>query len=98
MRRPGSPAALAGPLLDQIPYGPKEIAQQVSDWVTALHLASARSGAEEFIEVHAHRPSLSGIYLMGQRARLHISGEGRGFGPGHFYSQLWCHHPDFPYW
>jgi hypothetical protein len=36
---------------DQIPYGPKEIAQQFSDWVTALHLASARSGAEEFVEV-----------------------------------------------
>ena len=35
---------------DQIPYGPKEIAQQFSDWVTALHLASARSGAEEFVE------------------------------------------------
>ena len=39
------------PLLDQIPYGPKEIAQQFSDWVMALHLAYARSGAEEFVEV-----------------------------------------------
>jgi hypothetical protein len=39
------------PLLDQIPYGPKEIAQQFSDWATALHLVSARSGAEEFVEV-----------------------------------------------
>ena len=38
------------PLLDQIPYGPMEIVQQFSDWVTALHLASARSGAEEFVE------------------------------------------------
>jgi hypothetical protein len=39
------------PLLDQIRYRPKEISQQFSDWVTALHLASARSGAEEFAEV-----------------------------------------------
>ncbi len=39
------------PLLDQLRYGPREIGQQFSDWVTALHLASARSGAEEFVEV-----------------------------------------------
>lgn len=39
------------PLLDQIPYAPIEIGQQFSDWVAALHLASARSGAEEFTEV-----------------------------------------------
>jgi hypothetical protein len=39
------------PLLDQIRYRPKEISQQFSDWVTAPHLASARSGAEEFAEV-----------------------------------------------
>src|SRR5262249_26209524 len=28
-----------------------EIGQLFSDWVTALHLASARSGAEEFVEL-----------------------------------------------
>jgi hypothetical protein len=39
------------PLLDQIPYGPSEIARQFSDWVTALLLASVRSKAEEFAEV-----------------------------------------------
>jgi hypothetical protein len=39
------------PLLDRIPYKPKEIAQQFSDWVTAVHLACARSGTEEFVEV-----------------------------------------------
>ncbi|MDB6157597.1 MAG: putative NTPase family [Gammaproteobacteria bacterium] len=38
-------------LLDQIPYGPKQIALEFSDWVTALHLASARSGADEFVEI-----------------------------------------------
>jgi CRP-like cAMP-binding protein len=39
------------PLFDQLRYGPREISQQFSDWVAALHLASARSGAEEFVEV-----------------------------------------------
>jgi hypothetical protein len=39
------------PMLDRLRYGPKEIAQHFSDWVTALHLASARSGAEEFVSV-----------------------------------------------
>jgi hypothetical protein len=39
------------PLLDQIRYGPMEIGRQFSDWVTAVHLASARSGADEFVEV-----------------------------------------------
>jgi hypothetical protein len=39
------------PLLSQLRYGPREIGQLFSDWVTALHLASARSGAEEFVEV-----------------------------------------------
>jgi hypothetical protein len=39
------------PLLDQLRYGPGEIGQQFRDWVTALHLASARSGVEEFFEV-----------------------------------------------
>jgi hypothetical protein len=38
------------PLLDQL-RGPKEICQQFSDWVIALHLASTRSEAEEFVEV-----------------------------------------------
>jgi hypothetical protein len=39
------------PLLNQLRYGPWEIGQQFSNWVTALHLASARSGVEEFVEV-----------------------------------------------
>jgi hypothetical protein len=39
------------PLLDTISYRPKEIAQQFSDWVTALHLASARSSVDEFVQV-----------------------------------------------
>jgi hypothetical protein len=39
------------PLLDQLRYGPRQIGQQFSDWVVAVHLASARSGAEEFAEV-----------------------------------------------
>ena len=39
------------PLLDQLRYGPGEIGGQFSDWVTALHLASSRSGMEEFAEV-----------------------------------------------
>ena len=39
------------PLLDQLRYGPIEIGQQFSDWVTAVHLASARSGADEFVDV-----------------------------------------------
>jgi hypothetical protein len=39
------------PLFGQLRYGPKDIGQRFSDWVTALHLASARSGAEEFVEV-----------------------------------------------
>jgi hypothetical protein len=38
------------PLLDQLPYKPMGIARQYSDWVASLHLASARSGAEEFVE------------------------------------------------
>ena len=38
------------PLLDQL-REPKEIGTQFSDWVMAVHLASARSGAEEFAEV-----------------------------------------------
>jgi hypothetical protein len=39
------------PLLEQLRYGPGEIGRQFSDWVTVLHLASARSSAEEFVEV-----------------------------------------------
>jgi hypothetical protein len=39
------------PLLDQIRYGPMEIGRQFSDWVTAVHFASARSGADEFVDV-----------------------------------------------
>jgi hypothetical protein len=39
------------PLLDQLQYGPMQIAQQFSDWVTAVHLASARSRVESFVEV-----------------------------------------------
>jgi hypothetical protein len=39
------------PLLDQLRYRPMEIGQQFSDWVTALHLASARGGGQEFVEV-----------------------------------------------
>jgi hypothetical protein len=38
------------PLFDRL-RGPKEICRQFSDWVIALHLASARSAAEEFVEV-----------------------------------------------
>jgi hypothetical protein len=37
--------------LDRLRYGPKEIAHKFSDWVTAVHLASARSGVDEFAEV-----------------------------------------------
>jgi hypothetical protein len=39
------------PLLEQLRYEPREIGQRFSDWVTALHLASARSTAEEFVDV-----------------------------------------------
>lgn len=39
------------PLLDQIRIGPLEIGQQYSDWVTALHLAAARSEAKDFVAV-----------------------------------------------
>jgi hypothetical protein len=39
------------PRLDQLRYRLREIGQRFSDWVTALHLASARSGAEEFAEL-----------------------------------------------
>jgi hypothetical protein len=39
------------PLLDQLRYGSGEIGQGFSGWVTALHLASARSAAEEFVEM-----------------------------------------------
>jgi hypothetical protein len=38
-------------LLNQILHRPMEIGQQFSDWVLALHLASARSGGQEFVEV-----------------------------------------------
>lgn len=39
------------PLLDQLRYGPREIAAQFSDWVTAVHIASAHSGTEEFLDL-----------------------------------------------
>jgi hypothetical protein len=39
------------PLLSHLRHGPRKFGQQFSDWVTALHLASARSGAEEFVDV-----------------------------------------------
>jgi hypothetical protein len=38
-------------LLDQIEIMPLEMGQQYSDWVTALHLAAARSDAKDFIAV-----------------------------------------------
>jgi hypothetical protein len=39
------------PLLNGIQYTPMELAQQFSDWVTAMHLASARCGAEDFVNL-----------------------------------------------
>ena len=39
------------PLLDQIQIDPMDIGRRHGDWVTALHLSSARSRPEEFIEV-----------------------------------------------
>jgi hypothetical protein len=39
------------PFLDRLRYGPKEIAQQFSDWTSAIHLAAVRSGADEFVEL-----------------------------------------------
>ncbi|TAI63415.1 hypothetical protein CWO89_24335 [Bradyrhizobium sp. Leo170] len=38
------------PLVDQFPHKPMELARDYSDWVASVHLASARSGAEEFVE------------------------------------------------
>jgi hypothetical protein len=39
------------PLLDQIRIDPMNIGRRHADWVTALHLSSARSRPEEFIQV-----------------------------------------------
>ena len=39
------------PLLDQIQIDPMDIGRRHADWVTALHLSSVRSRAEDFIEV-----------------------------------------------
>jgi hypothetical protein len=50
------------PVLDQLRFEPMEIGQQFSDWVAALHLASARSKAGDFVDVMfamINRPSHS---------------------------------------
>ncbi|SAL72411.1 NACHT domain protein [Caballeronia udeis] len=39
------------PLFERIPHGPKDIIEHYRDWVVAVHLAAARSGADEFVEV-----------------------------------------------
>lgn len=39
------------PLLDQIQIDPMDIGRRHADWVTALHLSSARGRPEEFIQV-----------------------------------------------
>jgi energy-coupling factor transporter ATP-binding protein EcfA2 len=38
-------------LFAQFRYGPKEIIQDYGDWVAAVHLAAARSNADEFVEI-----------------------------------------------
>jgi hypothetical protein len=39
------------PFLNRLRFGPLAIGQQFSDWVAALHLASALSNAEDFFDV-----------------------------------------------